>query len=457
MTPAKILIVDDEESMLFFLSEMVAKEGYQYKTAVNGEKALRLLHTEPFDLVILDYNMPGRNGLDTFKEMSENHPDLVAIMITAFGNNNLAMDAMAHGVFDYFTKPFDIGEMRVVIRRCLERARLQREIRGLRQALEEAIPAGRILGKSRAIKDLLERVERVADNDVSVLLLGESGTGKELVGQALHYNSSRKLGPLIKVNCSAIPQELLEAELFGHEKGAFTGAVKRKRGKFELADSGTLFLDEIGDMPLAMQSKILRVIQEEELVRVGGEAVIPIDIRLITATNKNLHQAVADGEFREDLYYRLNVVSLQLPPLRERKEDIPILARHFLRVYNEKFKKDLQGISPEGLDLLTHYSWPGNIRELENVIQRGIVLAYDPVLDRKELLDVYPQLESEAPKKPSGVTLEDKIQSVLCATEKRLILEALESTNWKRQETADRLGISRKTLHNKMKKYGLGG
>lgn len=455
MLVAKILIVDDEESMRFFLSEAVSKEGYKCRAVANGEQAIKMIEAERFDLIIIDYNMPGLNGLETFLKMKEIDPDLVAIMITAHGNNALAYEAMEKGIFDYFTKPFDLTEMRVVIRRALEKCQLQRQVRTLREDLGEKYGFDRIIGDSRAIHDLIERVRKVADSDVSVLVLGESGTGKELVAQALHFNSPRRNGPFVKVNCAAVPADLLEAEFFGFEKGAFTGAIKRKRGKFEQAHEGTLFLDEIGDMPPSTQMKILRVIQENELIRVGGETPIKIDIRIITATNKDLKKSVAEGEFREELYYRLNVVSLELPPLRERKQDIPALANHFLRVYNEKFHKNIEAISPEAMDLLLGFSWPGNIRELENVIQRGIVFAYGNSLDKKALLDVYPSLGSEEPVF-TGVTLEDKIEVMVCATEKRLILEMLKETNWKRQEAADRLGISRKTLHNKMKKYGLG-
>lgn len=458
MKSAKILVVDDEESIRFFLSEAIAREGYKCHVVCNGEEAVKKLEAERFELAIIDYNMPGMNGLETFMKMREIDPNLLAIMVTAYGNSKLAFEAMEKGVFDYFNKPLDLAEMRVVIRRALERCLLQRQVQTLRQDLAEKYDFGQIIGVSRGIRDVIERVRKVAANDVSVMIFGESGTGKELVAQALHFNSPRRDGPFVKVNCAAIPEDLLEAEFFGFEKGAFTGALKRKTGKFELAHEGTLFLDEIGDMPLSTQMKILRVIQESELVRVGGETPVKIDIRIIAATNKDLKKAVANGEFREDLFFRLNVVSLELPSLRERKEDIPILANHFLKVYNEKFHKDIEGISTDALGLLSRYSWPGNIRELENVMQRGIVLAYGNLLGEKELIDVYPPLGSETldADDANAVTLEDKIERLVYATEKRLILEALNNTNWKRQETADHLGISRKTLHNKMKKYGLG-
>lgn len=451
-----ILIVDDEEGMRFFLSEALEKEGYHHRAVVSGEEAIKALQKEVYDLVILDHNLPAMMGLEVFKRIKEIDGELSVIMMTGYGDKNLAYDAMQSGVLDFFNKPIDVGEMRVVVRRALDRTQLQRTVSALRSSLQNQYGLSRIIGKSRGVVEMTERIKKVADSDVAVLILGESGTGKEIAAQAIHALSPRGSGPFIKVNCAAVPQELLEAEFFGFEKGSFTGAVKARRGKFEQANGGTILLDEIGDMPLATQTKILRVLQENELERVGGESPIKINIRLLASTHKDLQRAVQEGEFREDLFYRLNVVPLRLPPLRERAEDIPILARHFLDVYNEKFRRDLKGISPEGMALLQGYSWPGNIRELENVIQRGIILAYNETLGSKELLDVYPSLSDRSSETPTGPTLQDKVESVVGVTEKRLILEALKEENWKRQETADRLGISRKSLHNKMKKYGLG-
>ncbi len=456
MSSPKILIVDDEEGIRFFLSEAISREGYIPETASTGEEALKKVEDEFFDLVITDYNMPGMNGIQAFSKMRDIHPHIVGILITAYGDKSLAMEAMNLGMFDYFTKPVDIKEVRVVIRRAIERSMLQKEVVTLRSTLEKNYPSNEILGVSTATREVVERIHRVADSDVSALILGESGTGKELVAQALHYNSSRKHRPFVKINCTAVPHDLLEAEFFGFEKGAFTGAIKRKIGKFEQANEGTLFLDEIGDMPMSTQAKILRVIQENELQRVGGENTIKIDIRLVAATNKDLKKAIAEGEFREDLFYRLNVVAINLPPLRQRKEDIPILSNHFLEVYNQKFKKNIQSITPEGIEILTNYSWPGNIRELENVMQRGIILAYGPALGKKDLLDVYPSLsDGVESSSPVGASLSDKVGMTVESTEKKLILEALKEENWKRQETAKILNISRKSLHNKMKKYGI--
>ncbi|MBC8285870.1 MAG: sigma-54-dependent Fis family transcriptional regulator [Nitrospinae bacterium] len=450
-----ILIVEDDEGMRFFLSEALAKEGYYFQAVKSGEEAIKLFSQEKFDLVILDYNLPGMNGIETFASIKDKVPDMVVILITAFGSKDLAIEAMEQGVFDYFNKPLEIGELRVVIRRGLERAFMQKEVCQLQSQLETVFGFAQIQGTSKAIYDVIERVRKVADSDVSVLIRGESGSGKELVAQALHAHSQRNKGPFIKVNCAAVPQELMEAEFFGHEKGAFTGAHKQKLGKFELANGGTLFLDEIGDMPLVTQMKILRVVQAGELERVGGEVSIPVEFRLITATHRDLEQAVAQGEFREDLFYRLNVVSIALPPLRNRKEDIPILVKHFLDLYNEKFKKNLKGFSTEAMESLLHYSWPGNVRELENIIQRCIVLSYDKIMENKELLEIYPLFSGSFREVRANASLHTKLENLVSDAEEKLILEALNEENWRRQETADRLGVSRKSLHNKMKKYGL--
>lgn len=452
----KILLVEDDEGMRFFLSEALAKEGYYFQAAKSGEEALKMFSKEAFDLVILDYNLPGMNGIETFSKIKDKASDMVVILITAFGSKDLAIEAMEQGVFDYFNKPLEIGELRVVIRRGLERAFMQKEVYQLRSQLEGDFGFGRILGDSKAIRDVIERVRKVADSDVSVLIRGESGSGKEMVAQALSAHSKRNKGPFIKVNCAAVPQELMEAEFFGYEKGAFTGAHKQKLGKFELANGGTLFLDEIGDMPLVTQMKILRVIQESELERVGGEVSIPVEFRLITATHRDLEKAVAEGEFREDLFYRLNVVSITLPPLRNRKDDIPILMEHFLGHYNEKFKKNLKGFSSEAKETFLRYSWPGNVRELENIIQRCIVLSTEKTMEKKELLEIYPLLSGSIKEVSTNASLQSKLENLVSDVEEKLILEALNEENWRRQETADRLGISRKSLHNKMKKYGLG-
>ncbi len=457
MAAPRILIVDDEDSMRFFLSEAMKKEGYSFATAANGEEALKLLNEPGCGVALVDYNMPGMNGLETFRKIREMHPDIVVILMTAFATRELAIGAIEEGVFDFFSKPFEITEMRMVIRRAIERWQLQSEILDLKSDLGEKFDTESLLGESPSIHEINERIRKVSPSAVSVLILGESGTGKELIAQGIHNNSPRKNGPFVKVNCAAVPHDLLEAEFFGHEKGAFTGAHKMKRGKFELAEGGTLFLDEIGDMPATTQMKILRALQEREIERLGGEESIKVDTRVIAATNKDLQAAVDHEEFRADLFYRLNVVSFQVPPLRERREDIPLLVKHFLELYNEKFGKQIRKISDKGMALLGRYSWPGNIRELENVIQRGMVLSYDNVLTDQDLLEVYPALGEKAKAEARGKTnkLQDALEDLVSIEEKKLIHEALVQEKWKRQETADRLGISRKSLHNKMKKYGL--
>ena len=456
MESDKILVVEDDEGGRFFLSEFLRTEKRDFLAVADGETAVQEMKKGNFSLAILDYNLTGINGLETFRQLREIDPAIEGIMITAFGNKDLAVTAMNAGILDFFNKPLELAEIRIVVRRAWERTQLKREVSALRDRVRSQFGTDRILGASQSIRSVKECVEKVAENDVSVLIQGESGTGKELVAQALHYLSPRCKGPFIKVNCAAMPVDLLEAEFFGYEKGAFTGAVKKKRGKFELAEGGTLFLDEIGDMPPATQMKILRAIQENEIEPVGGEQSIKINIRLIAATNKNLELAVQEGEFREDLFYRLNVVNIQIPPLRERREDIQEIADSFLKMYNEKFKKDIQSISEEALELLLSYSWPGNIRELENVIQRVIVLSYNKVLKKEDFLACYPPFEKDAPIPSSELSFQENVDAVVAWTEKKLILEGLKEENWKRQETADRLNISRKSLHNKMKKYGIG-
>ena len=456
MDSDKILVVEDDEGGRFFLSEFLITEKRDFLAVADGETAVQEMKKGDFSLAILDYNLTGINGLETFRQLREIDPGIEGIMITAFGNKDLAVTAMNAGILDFFNKPLELAEIRIVVRRAWERTQLKREVSALRDRVRSQFGTDRILGASQSIRSVKECVEKVAENDVSVLVQGESGTGKELVAQALHYLSPRCKGPFIKVNCAAMPVDLLEAEFFGYEKGAFTGAVKKKRGKFELAEGGTLFLDEIGDMPPATQMKILRAIQENEIEPVGSEQSIKINIRLIAATNKNLELAVQEGEFREDLFYRLNVVNIQIPPLRERREDIQEIADSFLKMYNEKFKKDIQSISEEALELLLSYSWPGNIRELENVIQRVIVLSYNKVLEKEDFLACYPPFEKDAPIPSSELSFQENVDAVVAWTEKKLILEGLKEENWKRQETADRLNISRKSLHNKMKKYGIG-
>jgi len=448
-----ILIVDDEESLRFFLSEVLKKEGYSFETASDGREALEKLKSGQFKIVLMDIKMPRLNGLLALEKMKEFDPDLLVILMTAFGSKKIAMETMEKGAYDYFTKPFDLNEMRIVIKRAVERCRLQEEVRRLHRHLGGE--PSTILGESAAMRKVFDLIQKVADSDVTVLITGESGTGKELVARAIHQKSPRRSRPFLTVNCASIPENLLEAELFGHEKGSFTGAHQQRLGKFELAHEGTLFLDEIGEMPSGMQAKILRVLQEREIERIGGVKPIPVDLRIIAATNQDLADAVKTGRFREDLLFRLNVVNIHLPPLRERLEDIPLLAQAFLKQYAQKFTRRVGRIGEQAKTWLLRQPWPGNVRELENVIQRSVVLAEADVLELDDLQDAA-QSPVETPSEPMGAgRLRDHVERVSADIEKKLIEKALADENDQRSAAARRLGISRKHLYNKMKKYGL--
>jgi len=371
-----LLIVDDEPNIRRVLSAVFAKAGYEIFTAENGKKALDVISTEPsLDVMLCDLVMPDLNGVEVLKSAKEINPRLSVVMITAHGTIKTAVDAMKLGAFDYITKPFDMDEIKLIVKNAFERSRLLTENIQLKQELQSRYRFDGIVGASRKMQEVFKIVERVAGSNATVLIRGESGTGKELIARAIHYNSTRHDKPFIAVSCAALPETLLESELFGYEKGAFTGAVGQKAGRFELAHHGTLFLDEIPDISPAMQVKMLRVLQEREFERVGGTKPVRVDVRLLAATNRDLEQAVANGEFRPDLYYRLQVIQIFLPPLRERKEDIPTLVEHFIEKFNQENGKNVKFASPEAMDLLMKYNWPGNIRELENAIERGVVLA----------------------------------------------------------------------------------
>jgi len=369
------------------------------------------------------------------------------------------MEAIRRGAYDYFSKPFDINEMRVVVKRALERGQLQDEVRRLRETVERRRGFYNIVGTSKGIREVFDIAETVFDNDVTVLITGESGTGKELIAEAIHYNSPRRAKAFIKLNCVAIPETLLESELFGYEKGAFTGASRQKLGKFELANGGTLLLDEIGDMSLATQAKLLRVLQEREVERVGGVTPIKVDVRIIASTNQDLAQLVREKRFREDLYFRLNVLPINIPPLRERREDIPLLADHFVNISKTKLHKDVEEFSEDAMDLLINYPWPGNVRELENVVQRAVILTKERVIQewnlppeiRRQRKEAYLDME----KLEMDLPLHEKVEMIVDAVEKKLITQALEKVGWKREQAASLLGTSLKTLYNKMKRYGL--
>jgi two-component system, NtrC family, response regulator AtoC len=453
----KILVVDDDEDMRFTLREVMSREGYDVETAVDGIEALEKNQQSQFDIVILDVKMPRLDGIETLRQLRITSPELIVIMVTAFGTRALALEAIQLGAYDYFSKPFDIGEIRIVVRRALEKNRLQKELKNLQEQKWQTASFENIIGNSEVMRDIYKQIEQIAESDVTILIYGESGTGKELVAEAMHNRSKRNQQPFIRMNCVAIPEGLLESELFGHEKGAFTGASAQKLGKFELANGGTLFLDEIGDMGLTTQAKLLRVLQERDFERVGGTKTIKVDIRIIAATNKDLVKAIQDKSFREDLFYRLNVVPIYLPPLRERKEDIPLLLEHFLNIYNQKFNKKIRHVSPGVMKLLMERDWSGNIREFENVIQRAVVLTQGETINENSLplgmvafggqsIITEDILESKK-------TLQEKVDSFVTEFEKRLILQALSSSAGNRTETAKLLGLSRKGLYDKMERY----
>jgi len=455
----RILVVEDDASMSFFISEAMRKEGYRVEGVPSGEEALEKITQDRFNLVILDLKLPSMDGMEVLANIKVTNPEMAVIMITAHGSKDIAIEAIRKGAYDYFSKPFDINEMRVVVKRALERGHLQDELRQLRETVEKRKGFYNIVGSSKGMREVFDMAETVFDNDITVLITGESGTGKELIAEAIHYNSPRRAKPFIKLNCVAIPETLLESELFGYERGAFTGATRQKPGKFELANQGTLLLDEIGDMTLATQAKLLRVLQEWEVERVGGVKPIKVDVRIIASTNQDLSQLVREQHFREDLYFRLNVLPIHLPSLRDRREDIPLLVDHFVSLSRTRFHKDIEEVSEDAMDLLINYSWPGNVRELENVVQRAIILAKERVIQEWNLPPEIRKQRKEAhfdiEKLETDLPLNEKVEMIVAEVEKRLIIQALDEVGWKRERAASVLGTSLKTLYNKMKMYGL--
>jgi len=437
----KVLVVDDEKNMRQSISEYLALEHIEAKEAENGLCAQRLLSEEAFDLLITDLKMPGMSGLDLLAWMRESGPSVPVIMMSAFGDVRDAVQAMKLGAKDYLVKPFDPEELIMRIRRIAEENRLKRHTAAPRT---DSRCAEEWIGESPSMKAVRRLVEKVAPSDSTVLVTGESGTGKEVVARTVHCMSPRAEGPFIPINIGGIPDTLLESELFGYEKGAFTGADQRKTGMFELASSGTLFLDEIGDMPIHLQVKLLRVIQDRKIQRLGGTKPIPIDVRIIAATNKTIEALVKEGKFREDLFYRLNVIRIELPPLRERPEDIPALAVHFIEKLNPMIKRTVSGISQEALASLKSYGFPGNVRELENLIERAMILTESDMLEARDF-SIAPTQQRAAPK--TGTVKE---------LERRAIEEALARWEGNRTKAAAELGMNRRTLFNKMKEYGIG-
>ncbi|MBU0520344.1 sigma-54 dependent transcriptional regulator [bacterium] len=443
----RILVVDDEELVRDFLKEALIRRSYDVDIAEDGKKAKIILQENTYDLVLTDLKMPGISGLELLRYIKAHHPDTQVIMITAYGTIENAVEAMRLGAFDYVTKPFTSGEIDLVVEKAIEHRRLVDENRYLRNELSSKYCFSSIVGQSKVMHEVFEIMRVVAPNHSTVLIEGESGTGKELVARAIHYNSPRKNKPFIKINCAALPEGLIESELFGHEKGAYTHAFSRSRGKFEQANGGTILFDEIGEMAPGLQAKLLRVLQEREFERIGGNETIQVDVRVLATTNRNLQEEVEKNRFRPDLYYRLNVITIQLPPMIRRREDIPLLAQHFLSRYCEEYNKNLSGISDEALEYLTRADWPGNVRELANRIERAVVLCRNELIDVKDMqsgdrsqlnsIEEYPQIP--------GTSLRD--------FEKWLILKTLSSQKYNRTKTAKLLNISIRTLRNKIKEY----
>lgn len=452
-TKNSVLVVDDDQAHLTMLRTLLTGWGHEVYEADDGLKAIQQVRGQPFDLILMDIRMINVSGLEALTEIKAYNPAIPVIIMTAYSSVETAVEALKKGAYDYLTKPLDFDELRLSMARAMDHSQLKEENRLLRESLGNHFDRGNIIGRSPAMAQLLETIAQVATSEATVLITGESGTGKELIAGAIHFNSPRKDRPFIKMNCAAVTETLLESELFGHEKGAFTGAHRRKEGRFYQADGGSLFLDEVGEMSLAMQVKLLRVLQEMEITRVGGEDVIKVNVRVIAATNKDLIQEIETGRFREDLYYRLNVINLSVPPLRDRKEDIPLLAQHFLTVFAEKNQKQIKGLTPQAMDRLLKYRWPGNVRELINSVERAIVLSRSEYLDEQDIQLVTQGELSRRDEVPSGHGGPRDLP--LDEVEKVTILNTLESTRGNKSEAARRLGITRKTLHKKLKKYGM--
>ena len=445
-----ILIVEDEAKMRRLLELNLGEDGFHTVSAGDAESGLKLLHESDVDLVVTDLKLPGMNGLDFLHAIKGQNAALPVVVMTAFGSVETAVEAMKAGASDYVLKPFSLGEMRMVIHKELDVRKLREENRSLREALGKRYEHPNVVARSAKMQEVLATVERVAPTNSTVLLGGESGVGKDLIARAVHEKSRRASGPFIKINSSAIPENLLESELFGYEKGAFTGAGASKPGKFELADKGTLFLDEIGDVPLAIQVKLLRVLQEREFERLGGTRTVKVDVRLIAATNRDLREALEQGTFREDLYYRLNVVPIDIAPLRQRKEDIPDLVNLFISRFAGDSGKPVEGITPEAMQILVNYHWPGNVRELQNIIERACALAKGAVLKVEDIhLDTRParSVNGSGNFLPEGMTLEQ--------WEDEMIRESLRRANGNKSQAARLLGLSRNALRYRLSKIGI--
>jgi DNA-binding NtrC family response regulator len=440
---ARVLVVDDEPMVCLALTNWLEEENYFAQAVEDGPQAIKAVRGENWDIVLLDLRMPGMDGLEVLKKVKEIAPQTVVIMMTAYASIPGAVQAMKEGAYDYIVKPLDVDQLTLMLKRIVEHQQLITENILLRKRLTEQYEFEDIIGRSEAMQEVFSMIKAVTDTNATVLITGETGTGKELVARAIHSNSSQRYGPFVATSCGALPETLLESELFGYEKGAFTGADRTKKGRFELANGGTLFLDEVGDISMKTQIKLLRVLQEKSFSRLGGTGQIKVDVRLISATNRDLVAAIEEGSFRSDLYYRLNVVSIQLPPLRERKDDVPLLAVHFINKYNVEFNKKFDRVDRKAMDFMMDYHWPGNVRELENVIERALVIDHGPEVQVKHL--PFCNVESPLTEEPQSLQEVERIH----------IEKMLQKNDWNIAKTARLLNIDRSTLHKKIKKFGL--
>ncbi|MBN2365709.1 MAG: sigma-54-dependent Fis family transcriptional regulator [Calditrichaeota bacterium] len=457
----RILIVEDDLNTLEGLAEILSEEKFEVSKAKNGRIALEEVQKGNFNIVLMDYLLPDRDGLEISRIILERHPEIKIIMMTAFGSVKNAVEAMKLGIYDYLTKPIDLDELLIVINRAIKEQQLITENLDLRDKLQQTYSFDNIIGVSGKMQEIFKKILKVAVTDATVLIRGDSGTGKELIARAVHFQSARSSQPLIEINCASIPETLLESELFGHEKGAFTGAYKSKKGKFELAHRGSIFLDEIGELPLGVQAKLLRVLQDRSFTRVGGIENIEVNVRLIAASNKNLENAMEKGLFREDLYYRLNVIPIFIPPLRERPEDIGPLTDYFLKKYAAKNNKEISGITPEAMDILLQYHWPGNIRELENSLENAIVMTESSIINKTDLPGYLQSQDSEKSagsfrlsevlKANENIPFREQLQ--MC--EREIIRRALKDSEGNKTHAARKLGFSLRTLRNKLQRFNL--
>ncbi|OFW53733.1 MAG: Fis family transcriptional regulator [Actinobacteria bacterium RBG_16_67_10] len=453
MSEARVLVVDDEKSMRELLAITLERQGYDVSVAEDGETAIGAVRRDGFDVVVTDLRMPNADGLQVLRAAKEHSPETVVIVITAVGSTETAVEAMKLGAYDYITKPFKLDEIHLIIRRALERKRLRDENLYLRKQLETQHRFDNIVGKSAGMAEVFDTIRKIADSPSTVMVSGESGTGKELVARAIHFNSQRRSKPFVSVNCGAIPEALMESELFGHVKGAFTGAVANKVGLFSAAEGGTLFLDEITEIPALLQVKLLRAIQEREIRRVGDTRDVKVDVRLIAASNRELEQAVSEGVLREDLFYRLNVIPIHLPPLRERREDIPLLVAHCLQKFGRQLSREVRGVTPEALAILERYHWPGNIRELENVLERAIVLGSGEALGADALPEA---VRRERPVKALEVELPEDgmdLEATLDALERRYLQRALDRSGGVQTRAAELLRMTFRQFRYKLQKH----